>query len=1145
MKIGFLLKKFWSLPLRIILLGMLLLHLTNVSYADTIDNGTVMLEDAFHQIGKKYDVFFSYDRSLVSNVKVEYNEKSVNTLESALSGLLSNTELGYKIFDNKFIVVYQNSEQGIADLKSVIQKVQSYIDNKEFIDISESKIKEIVGNAPTGEVKQLPTTITVTGTVYSETGEPLSGVSIRVKGGKGGVATGDDGKYSISNVPKDGTLIFSYIGYSTNEVSVEGRATIITTMLSEAQKLDEAVVTGYSTTVRRALTGSSVSVEGLSMENKPVQSLDKALQGRAPGVSVTSSTGVPGGAVRVNIRGIGSINAGTEPMYIVDGVQLNSDQPGSRTSTNVLAYINPNDIESIVVLKDAAASAIYGSQAANGVILVTTKRGMTGKTRFTVNFYQGVSAPIKNMKVLNSQDLIALRTEAILNGNPALSPDAALAQSLIDAGLRPDLTAEEIVALPTYDWQSEAFKPGSVTNVELSASGGSSTSNYYLSASYNKHDGNVTGIDFERGSFRVRLTQEVLKRLSFDTGINLSFVNQNGNTGSWGAAGSASPQYTAAYMLPTLPIYNPDGTFNAYEGMPGTGFNPIQAATVDDNLTRQNSLIGNFTATYKILDNLSFKSFYGIDYRMVRADYYRDPRTPNGAPWGGYLIVDYGQNINFITSQSLNYNTTISDDHTLSALLGMEYRSDVRETESSRANNFPTHQFRTHQSAAEPYSITGYWGGSRKLGFFTQINYAFKDRYFVSAVARIDGSSRFGIDNRFGFFPGISAGWDIAQEEFIQNATWLDQLKLRMGYGVVGNDQINVVSSRGFYQGGTSYNGNAALRLQTLANSHLGWEKNATVNIGLDFALFNSRLDGSFEVYRRISHNLLMNRPLPYTSGFSSVDDNLGRVINEGIEIGLNSHNIKSGDFKWSSNFNIAFMRNEVKELYDGLESISNTIRVGYPLKIWYRSKYAGVNASNGRPMWYDKDGNITYLPTSDDNVPTKKGWQSDYFGGLTNTLSYKGLEFSFLIYFDMGRYMENRIYQVWYNVMSSAGRNTLQELYDDRWTTPGQITYDARLINGGGEKNSALRSNTSDLFLHDGSYARLKEVTLAYTLPTKLLSKLNISKMRIYITGINLFTLTNWIGYDPEFAVYGAVEDNRGILPQTKSITGGIQLQF
>lgn len=1079
----------------------------------TLSLKNASIENVFKEIKVQSGYNFVYNNSLLRNAgKVDVVAKN-ELVEVVLSKLLQNQPFTFSIIEKTIVV--------------------------------KPKIKQsIVGSS---ELNLALPQDAIKGRVTNTSGMGLARVTVRVKGSSTSAITNNNGEYSIRVSGTNQVLVFSSIGYNTREINIGPSSTTINVVLTDKLGvLDSVVITGYTQQKTRSITGSIVSVKGRDIENVPLQSFDKAIQGRAAGVLVQSTTGVPGGAVRINIRGVGSINAGTEPMYIVDGVQINSDAPGSRTSTNALAYINPNDIESIEILKDAAAAAIYGSQAANGVILITTKKGQAGKTRFSLNYYEGISESIKNMDVLSTQDAISLRKAAIINNNPLLSPDASLAQALTDFGLRPDITEDEIGALPTYDWQGEAFKSGSVRNIEFSASGGKDKSSFYISGAYNKHDGNVTNIDFERGSFKLRLNQEVHPRLTMDVGVNLSLIEQNGNTGSRGnTSGSASPQYTAAYMPPSLPIYNPDGSFNTYVGMPGTGFNPIQAATVDDNITRQRSLIGHFSASYKILDNLTFKSFYGIDYRNVRAAYYRDPRTPNGATWNGYLIDDNAENVNFTTNQTLNYNTEFGSDHSITALLGAEYRSDVREYQSARANNFPTHQFRTNQSAAEPYSVTGSWSGNRRLGFFGQANYAFQNKFFVSAVARYDGSSRFGVNNQFGFFPGISGGWDLAQENFLADQSWISQLKLRVGYGVVGNDQINNVSSRGFYQGGTKYNNNAALRLQTLANPELGWERNVSTNIGLDFRVLDNRIDGAIELFHRNSQHLLLNKPLPTTSGFSNVDDNLGRVVNKGIELTLNTTNLNLGDFKWTSNFNISFLKNEVVELYDGLDYISNTVRVGHPLKIWYRARYAGVNSANGRSMWYDKNGDITYLPTAEDNIETKKGWQSDYFGGFTNTFSYKGFDLNALVHFDMGRYMSNNMYKIWYNIMSNPARNTLQELYDDMWTTPGQVTYVARPVAGGAEQNSASRNHTSDLYLHDASFIRLREVTLGYTFQPDFLRKIKASRARLYITAVNLHTWTKWVGYDPEFAVSGSVENNTGIVPQTKSFIAGVQIGF
>ena len=1079
------------------------------------------LSQVLDEIRQEYNLQLIYPSNidrLASPVTVSLKEAGIS---EAMTAILKNSRLEY-VLTGQVVLIREAVKSGKSVSENNPASVQQY--------------------AIAEEIREQD----VSGKVTDARGRPLHGVSVQVRGSQRGTTTDENGFFELKRVEDNAVLVFSMTGYRLKEVRVAKLSFIEVKLEESPSDLDQVVVTGYMSQRKRSLTGSIVSVSGADIENIPVQSFDKAIQGRAAGVLVQSQTGVPGGSVRINIRGIGSIGAGTEPMYIVDGVQMNSNAPSSRTSTNAMAYINPNDIESIEVLKDAAAAAIYGSQAANGVILITTKKGKAGKTRFNINYYQGISAPPKNFEVLTSAEAIAMRTEALVNANPAMHPDVAKAQALAEYGLSPDLTDEEIAGLPTYDWQKEAFKNGSVQNIEFSASGGNQKSTFYVSGAYNRHDGNVTGIDFEKGTARIRLHNEASDRLSFDMSANLSLITQNGNTGSWGSnSGSASPQYTAVFMPPTVPIYNPDGSFNAYAGMPGTGFNPIQAATVDDNIVRHRALVGNFALNYKILHNLTFKSFYGIDYRFIRNDYYRDPRTPNGANVNGYLIDENIENVNFTTNQTLNYQTTIGGEHAISAILGAEYRSDVREYEMARGQGFPTYQYRTMQSAAEAVEVSGSWSGMRKLGFFSQINYEWQKKYFVSATMRYDGSSRFGADNRMGFFPSISAGWDISRENFLEKANWINQLKLRVGYGVTGNDQINNVSSRGFYQGGTSYNGNAGINLQTMANTHLGWEKNISTNIGVDFSILNERVFGSVDVFRRISKDLLLDMVLPYTSGFGSIDRNAGKLRNQGLELELNTVNIRQRDFKWTTSFNITFLDNKVMELYDGLEFISNTIRVGYPLTIWYRPRYAGVNSANGRPMWYDANGNITYLLTAADNVPTNKGWQSEYFGGLNNTFSYKNFELSTLFHYDMGRYMANSQLQVLTNVMNNAARNTIRELYEKRWTTPGQVTSVPRLIAGGAEFNSSAHTSTSTRYLEDASFVRLREVTLAYRFSPQQIAKLRLSAARIYVTAVNLYTWTAWTGYDPEFAIGGSVESNQGIIPQTRSITAGIQVSL
>ncbi|AWO00565.1 SusC/RagA family TonB-linked outer membrane protein [Chitinophaga alhagiae] len=1104
-------KPAWIMRVSFFLLLTLAMHASGraLSQKITINVKDVPLEKVFLSIEQQSGYLFWYDEKLLKPArKVSLSVKDAS-LDQTLQLCLKNQDISYKIIRNTIVLSRNVQETNPA------------------------------GNTPAADSLIRGTVkVRVKGML-----QPAPGVSVSEEGASGGTLTDEQGNFAI-RIKNGATLQFSMIGFKPRKV-MPGQGPLQVVLEEDVSELDAVVVTGYQVQAKRAVTGSIAKVKGEDIENIPLQSFDKAIQGKAAGVLVQTATGVPGGAVKISIRGEGSITAGTEPLYIVDGVQFNSSSLTSRTSNNPLAYINPNDIESIEILKDAAAASVYGAQAANGVVLITTKTGKSGKTNVNLNYYQGISMPMAKVDVLNTQQALAMRQEALKNRYPDRSDAAIRSEVLQEYGLEPGLSDEDIVALPTYDWQNATFRVGQVQNIELSASGGNEKTTFYVSGAFNNHDGNVIGIDFKKGTAKVRIGHQASKRLSFDLGINMSLITQNGNTGSQGnTSGYASPQYSAVFMPPTVPIYKADGSFNSYPGMPGTGFNPVQAAVVDDNRIRHRALVGNFSATYKILDNLSFRSFYGLDYRYIKTDYYRDHRTPNGAVWNGYLIIEDIENINFTTTQTLNYQRQFNNAHNLSVLMGAEYRSDVSEYASARGEGFATYQLRTMQSAAVAASSTGSWTGFRRLGFFTQANYDFRKKYMLSATLRYDGSSRFGTDNQMGLFPAISAGWDVARESFMEDHTWVDQLKLRIGYGETGNDQINNVSSRGFYQGGGVYNGKAGLRLMTMANTKLGWERNVTLNLGTDFSLLKGRIAGAVEVYRRASKDLLLNRPVPWLSGFDNIDDNVGEVVNKGLEIELNTVNVKSTHFSWNTSFNISFLHNEVTQLYDGLQSISNTIRVGHPLKTYFRPRYAGVNSANGRPMWYDINGNITYLPVAADNVSTEKGALSDYFGGLTNTFRYKGFELNTMFHFDMGRYLVNQMNAVWYNHHgNTVGSNTLLRLYENRWTTPGQVTSIPRLIHGGAETNSAAQHTASTRFLEDASFIRLREVTLAYRFQPALLKRIHLSSARIYFTAVNLHTWTEWTGYDPEIALTGTVENNTGIIPQTRSFTAGIQV--
>ena len=1009
--------------------------------------------------------------------------------------------------------------------------------------------------------------VSVSGRVTSsDDSSVLPGVSVQVKGTTRGTTTDASGDFKIS-VPANARLVFSYIGFNPQEVAVGNRSTVNVSLQSNAQDLGEVVVTGYGGTVnRREFTGASSKVAGATIQNLPVGSFDKALAGRAAGVQVTSANGTPGGAVQIRIRGVGSISAGSDPLYVVDGIQLNNINNASVTSNNPLAFLNPSDIESIEILKDAAAASIYGSQAANGVVLVTTKRGKAGKTQVTLNYYKGIAEPLKQLDVLNSQEFIALRIQSRINGGQ--TAEAARA-SVLGTIRQTGASDADIAALPTYDWQKEAFRRGTTDNYELSLNGGNEKTRFFVSGSYFKQSANVINVDFVRGTFNTTLSHTINPKLTIEQTLKLSTNTQRGQQGSPnGGSFLGSSAFSSSLFLPTVPIYNPDGTFYGTPDQGGTpgilNQNIIQVSSLNDIKATTNQINGGLTLNYKVLPELTIRPFVSIDYRSIKSRYFTDPRTADAYVVRGRLFDLYNQNINFLTNVTANYTKTFATKHDVSALLGAEYRSDINEQNFSTTTNVPTPDFRYGSAGALPTSIGGGWTGYHKASVFGNLKYNYNRKYDLSLIARLDGSSRFGANNRYGFFPSASAAWLVSEESFLKGNRYLSELKVRASYGTTGNDQLgsafgsNNFPSLGLYSAGFDYNGAAGFAPSQLANPDLKWETNTTANLGLDFGFFGNRLTGSVDVFQRTSKDLLLSVNLPSTSGYTTISRNAGSVENKGLEIELNSINLQSGPFKWKSSFNITFIRNKVTKLYDGIAPLQNpdsAITVGYtdyygvgrtailgqPLQVQYTTQYAGVNPANGRPMFYDYAGNITYSPQNPRDLKFLGSELPKFYGGFSNSFSYGGLTLDVFFQYDYGRRSLNS-QTSFLSELSGRDFNTLRSVYDRRWQKPGDITDVPRTINGNIETRG-ISSLSGSRTLEDASYLRLKQVTLGYDVPAAFSSRVRVSKARIYVQAANLLTWTKWTSYDPEFLNLGA--GSSGVIPNSKTYTAGVNLTF
>ena len=990
---------------------------------------------------------------------------------------------------------------------------------------------------------------TVSGKVTSrEDGTALPGVNVVIKGIGTGTATDIDGNYKLS-VPEGATLSYSFLGFLSTEVTVGSKSTIDVQLETDVTQLSEIVVTGYGSAEKRTISGAISSVKGSVIENLPLQSFDRALQGRAAGVQVLSNNGIPGGGVTIRIRGTGSISAGNSPLYIVDGVQVNSRNDATATQANPLAFLNPNDIASMEVLKDAASAAIYGAQAANGVVIITTKKGKSGKPTLNFSYYTGSSQPLKLLSVTSSQDWFNIRRDARVNSGA--TELVAVQNTLNDMGILPSnfasLTLPQLydvaASLKTYDWQKEVFKNGRVSNYELSFSGGDEKNKYYISGSYNDQTSILAPVDFKRGTIKMDLSNTLSPKLKMATSVNLSTFDQNV---PFAVSGSflGSPAFSSSAVLPHNPIYNEDGSYNnTVFGV--LGQNVVLVNAYNTGYVKTNQVVGNITFTYDITKGLYFKSLFGLDYRSVAGEQYRDPRTPDGVGVNGRSSQQNFTNSNFLTTQTLNYSKSIDNTHNFSALAGVEYRTETFQSFTASKTGFPTFQYRYINAGAVVESVDGNWTGFARVSGFAQLTYDFKKKYTATFTARRDGSSRFGTENRYGLFKSVSAAWIAKEEDFLKNVNFLADLKLRASYGETGNDDIGDFAARALYTGGSTvnYNGIPGIRPSGLANPKFSWETNQTVNAGLDVALFDSKVELTVDAYRRTSKDLLLFRPTPWVSGYDSYADNVGEVINQGIEFELRTVNLDWNGFTWRTDFNYSFNRNYVNKLFDDLQELPGdpSIRVGYPINTFFTQSYAGVNPATGRPVWYDINNNLTYLPLAADRRP-QGSRQARSYGGLTNTFSYKGLTLDVFFNYEYGRTTIDQQYNFLRENGTRLTLNALQQTADDRWKTPGQITQIPRPVVGGTEtRGSGVLTGNAGYLKSD--FIRLKQVTLSYNLPTTLISRLRLTKARVYAQGVNLWTYADYPGYDPEFV--DLTNNGSGLLPQSKNYTIGVQLGF
>lgn len=993
---------------------------------------------------------------------------------------------------------------------------------------------------------------TVTGKVTSATdGQPIPGVNVTLKGATTGASTDTDGGYRITIPNGKATLVFSFVGMLSQEVNVTNRPTINVELLESPTQLNEVVVTGYTTTQQKDVISAMTTVKGDRLKNLPVSGIDQALQGQAAGVRVSASSGTPGGGVKVVIRGNTSINASNRPLMIVDGIPVYDGAVSQfgygGQQDNAISSFNTSDVESIQVLKDASAKAIYGARGANGVVLITTKRGKANqKTNITLDVQRGMSDVVKRLDLLNSTELLTLQREALANYNAKQTRF----EDIIDPDARGLISG--VTDAVNTNWVDEVLRQGIYQQYQLSTSGGNDRTRFYLSGSYRDEEGVQLNNRFARYTGSFNLDHKASQKLSF--GLNLSLgstknrrvFSDNAVDGVYGSAIRSLPFYAPYNEQGKL--YTPNDP--NYQGFPNG--NPVAEALLPRQITYGVKMLGGVNAEYAFLPNLRLRTKFSVDYNNSEEDTY----NPTGTFFGslpsiggqGYGAFGASSLAIFLNSTILTYNTSIGENHHFSALLGGELLRSQGRSSNVQGRVFPRDEFTYIQSAGVVDAGSSFYAQNGLVSGFGEIKYDFKDKYLFSATARYDGSSRFGQDRKFGFFPSASLGWRLKEENFLKDVSFIEDLKLRASYGFTGNERIGNFQFLGTW-GATTYNGSSGVGPNSLSNPNLQWERTREANIGLDVAFWKGRLSFTAEVYDNVTDALLFAEPLPATTGFGALQGNIGSISNRGFEFTLRSVNFDGG-FRWTTDLNFSRNDNKVVELasdqplFRGFSAAgvgsTNVIKVGEPLGTFWGLKYLGVDVATGDALYEDFNGDGRI---STDDAQVIGNAQPKLIGGLTNNFSWKGIDVSAFLQFSYGNKVMNYSNSFLLNPGTDLRVNQTRAALR-RWQKPGDVTDVPRF-----EYNNGFNSYSSSRLLEDGSYLRLKNVAIGYTIPAKWTSKVKLGTVRFYATGTNLWTLTRYTGADPEVSTLDGSTTAQGLdfftLPQVKTIVGGVTVNF
>jgi len=1152
----------------LLLLIVTLSHVTADGFSQKISfqAKNVPLQTAMRNIEQRTGYLFLYDElDLPAAKKVSVKLKN-GSIDELLSAVFKDMPLSYKIFQRNIV------------LKKVVKAPATEVvipsrmpETQPVIQLNQRGIDLLPVNADR----------TVRGRVSDENGGPFPGVSIIVKNTQTGTATDANGEFRLSipeSLAGQGELVIvaSFVGYKNQEIVVGSRAELNFGMTVDTKALNDVVVVGYGTQKQSSITGSVASLPMKNVASQPLTSLDQALGGQIAGVNVAQTKGAPGGGVSVRVRGTGSIGAGNEPLYVIDGFPVSSD---FNSNFNPLSSINPNDIESIEILKDASAAAIYGSRGSNGVVLVTTKHGKSGKSVVQLDTYYGFQQVANKIDMLNAREYAEYNTEARNNAWVDRGGNAGDPNSARPAALQiPEMFMNPQALGKGTDWQDEVFRTAAIQNHQLSVSGGNDKTTFFMSGAYFKQDGVVMKTGFDRYSARVNLDHHISKHVSVGMNLSPSFATSRilpveDQVFSGGILGSALS------LPPTVPVYNTDGSFTTLLGPSpyniGVIDNPVAIASkIKDKRTVFRTL-GNVYAEINLIDGLKFRTSFGLDYSDARENAY----YPSDLGWSGVpapvqarAIASTGRDLNWLNENILSYKKVFNTKHELDVLAGFTSQKAHGESAALNATNFPTDLVPTLNAG----QVTGggtYMSEWSLLSLLARVNYTYSGKYLFSATMRRDGSSRFGARNKWGTFPSASVGWYISEENFMKSQNVVTDLKLRASYGLAGNNSIGnynhigLLSNRRYSFGAGTGALVYGLYPSSISNEQLGWEMMQQFDIGVDFALLRNRLNLTIDFYNKNTTDLLLNVPVPASTGYETALQNIGKLNNRGWEFSINSKNL-TGAFKWSTAFNISFNKNKVVKLGPSGNPIiskspsfspnTHITKIGSPIgSFWgydamgvYQSQEDVDNSprvggnSGSRPgdlKFRDVDGDGAITPS---DVTIIGNNSPDFFYGITNNFSYGRFSLSILGDGVQGIQLLNGSRR---NIGLVNGSYSRKDVLG-RWQSPAQ-PGDGRTPRANVAPTGGNVSYVSSLLVENASFFRIRNINLRYNLPETLSKSVYLQNAAVTLSVQNAFTFTPYRGYNPEQSLNGSSSLTPGVdfngYPLARTFTLALNLTF